>query len=216
VQSGFARTAAAAGAGAGAGQSTPRNLLGFHDGTNNLDPGDTTAMQRFVWVDQGDQPWLHGGTYLVMRRIRIHLEAWDRSTLLDQEQTIGRNKASGAPLGETGQFEPVNLNAEGSSGQPVIPDNAHIRQAAPGTNNGEAILRRGYSFMDGVDPQSGELDAGLVFVCFQKDPRTQFTPIQTRLSLNDALSPYLLHTGSGVFACPPGTSGRSTWGAELL
>ena len=151
-----------------------------------------------------------------MRRIRIHLEAWDRSTLRDQEQTIGRKKVSGAPLGGTGQFDSVDLAYSAITGQPVIPENAHIRQSAPVANNGQAILRRGYSFMDGVDPQSGELDAGLLFMCFQKDPRTQFIPIQTRLSLNDALSQYLLHTGSGVFACPPGTSGGSTWGAGLL
>ena len=211
MQNGFARTASP-----GGGRPTPRNLLGFHDGTNNLDPADTAAMDRFVWVDHGDQPWMNGGTYLVMRRIRIHLEAWDRSTLRDQEQTIGRKKVSGAPLGATGQFDTVDLAATSSSGQPVIPDNAHIRQAAPATNDGQAILRRGYSFMDGVDPQSGELDAGLLFVCFQKDPRAQFIPIQTRLSLNDALSPYLVHTGSGIFVCPPGTSSGSTWGAGLL
>lgn len=211
VQIGLARTSSAGGR-----QPTPRNLLGFHDGTNNLDPADTTAMRRFVWVDRSDQPWMNGGSYLVMRRIRIHLEAWDRSTLHDQEQTIGRRKVSGAPLGETGQFDPVDLAYSATTSQPVIPENAHIRQAAPVTNDGQAILRRGYSFMDGVDPQSGELDAGLLFVCFQKDPRTQFIPIQTRLSLNDALSPYLLHTGSGVFACPPGTSDGSTWGAGLL
>ncbi len=201
LQSGFAPAAAP-----GGGRPTPRNLLGFHDGTHNLDPTDTAAMQRFVWVDNGDRPWMDGGTYLVMRRIRIHLEAWDRSTLGDQEQTIGRQKVSGAPLGGTGQFAPVDLSASGGTGQPLIPDNAHIRLAAPATNDGQAILRRGYSFMDGVDPESGEIDAGLLFVCFQKDPRAQFIPIQTRLSLNDALSPYLVHTGSGVFACPAGTA----------
>jgi deferrochelatase/peroxidase EfeB len=211
VQSGFARTSSAGGH-----HPTPRNLLGFHDGTNNLDRADPAAMRRFVWVDHSDQPWMNGGSYLVMRRIRIHLEPWDRSTLHDQEQTIGRNKVSGAPLGGTGQFDSVDLAYSASTGRPVIPENAHIRQAAPVTNNGQAILRRGYSFMDGVDPQSGELDAGLLFVCFQKDPRAQFIPIQTRLSLNDALSPYLLHTGSGIFACPPGTSGGSTWGAGFV
>jgi deferrochelatase/peroxidase EfeB len=211
IQNGFAPASSP-----GGGQPTPRNLLGFHDGTANLDPADASAMRRFVWVDDPDQGWMTGGTYLVMRRIRIHLEAWDRSTLLDQEQTIGRHKVSGAPLGGRRQSDPVDLGALAADGEPVIPDNAHIRLAAPATNAGQAILRRGYSFMDGVDPQSGELDAGLIFVCFQNDPRRQFIPIQTRLSLNDALAEYLLTVGSGIFACPPGTSSGSDWGEGLV
>jgi deferrochelatase/peroxidase EfeB len=211
LQSGLARAASA-----GAGQETPRNLLGFHDGTNNLDPDDHRAMDRFVWVDSTQQPWMLGGTYLVARRIRIHLEAWDRSTLHDQQQTIGRIKATGAPLGGSRESDPVDLQAVGDYGLSVIPENAHIRVAAPTSNGDQAILRRGYSYVGGVDPQSGELDAGLFFVCFQKDPREQFIPIQTRLSLNDALAEYLLHTGSGVFACPPGTDEGGRWGEGLV
>ncbi|MGD0394207.1 MAG: iron uptake transporter deferrochelatase/peroxidase subunit [Acidimicrobiales bacterium] len=212
LQSGFGRTASA-----GAGRQTPRNLLGFHDGTANLDIGDGEAMDKFVWVDHdSDQPWMVGGTYLVSRRIRIHVEEWDRSTLQDQEQTIGRVKANGAPLGGTRESDPVDLAAVGLDGQPVIPDTAHIRLAAPTSNGGQAILRRGYSFADGVDPLSGELDAGLFFICFQKDPRLQFIPIQSRLSQIDALAEYLVHTGSGIFACPPGVSGDRTYGDGLL
>ncbi len=212
LQSGFGRTTSA-----GAGQPTPRNLLGFHDGTANLDITDEEAMNRFVWVGQdSDQPWMVGGTYLVARRIRIHLEEWDRSTLQDQEQTIGRVKMSGAPLGGTYESDPVDLYAVGMDGQLVIPDTAHIRVAAPGSNGGQAILRRGYSFADGLDPVSGELDAGLFFVCFQKDPRLQFIPIQTRLSQIDALAEYLVHTGSGIFACPPGIAGDRAYGDGLL
>jgi deferrochelatase/peroxidase EfeB len=196
----------------------PRNLLGFRDGTNNLDPSDDATMRKFVWVDRTttDQPWMAGGTYLVARRIRIHLEEWDRNTLDVQQDTIGRVKATGAPLGQTHEHAPVDLQALGSDAQPVIPEFAHIRQAAPTTNGGQAILRRGYSFADGVDPQSGELDAGLFFVCFQKDPRRQFVPIQSRLSLNDALSEYLVATGSAVFACPPGVADGKPWGHTLL
>ncbi len=201
----------------GAGQQTPRNLLGFRDGTNNLLPSDTAAMQRFVWVDRtGDQPWMVGGTYLVARRIRVRLEAWDRSTLGDQQLTIGRVKASGAPLGSDHERDRVPLDALGAGGLPVIPDSAHIRVASPSANRGKAILRRGYSFVDGVDPASGELDAGLFFISFQKDPRSQFIPIQRRLAGHDALSQYLLHTGSGIFACPSGTSPARPWGHGLL
>jgi deferrochelatase/peroxidase EfeB len=212
LEVGFGRTASP-----GTGRSTPRNLLGFHDGTDNLVSTDAGAMDRFVWVgSESDQPWMVGGSYLVARRIRIHLEAWDRSTLEDQQNTIGRIKASGAPLGGTSQFDPVNLEAVGDYGQSVIPESAHIRVAAPSSNSGQAILRRGYSFADGIDPDSGELDAGLYFVCFQKDPRRQFIPIQSRLAENDALAQYLLATGGGIFACPPGPATGRPWGHGLI
>ncbi len=98
----------------------------------------------------------------------------------------------------------------------MIPDSAHIRVASPASNRGQAILRRGYSFADGIDLVTGELDVGLFFVCFQKDPRAQFVPIQQRLSENDALDQYLLHTTSGVFACPPGVGPGESLGAGLL
>jgi deferrochelatase/peroxidase EfeB len=212
LQIGFARAASAGG------RPSPRNLLGFHDGTNNLVPADEEAMRRFVWVNHPtDQPWMIGGTYLVARRIRIHLEAWNDSTLVDQEQTIGRHRDTGAPLGGgTSEDYPVDLNALDSNGEPLIPDHAHIRVAAPGTNHGQALLRRGYSFADGVDASSGELDAGLFFICFQRDPRDQFIPIQQRLSQTDALAEYLLPTGSAIFACPPGIEAGEHWGAGLI
>jgi deferrochelatase/peroxidase EfeB len=211
LQVGFGRTASS-----GAGSPAPRNLLGFRDGTANLVPTDDAAMRKHVWVDDADdQPWMLGGTYLVTRRIRIHLEAWDRSTLGQQEQVIGRVRATGAPLGEADENAPLDLSYLDSSGQPRIPVNAHIRLASPVTNGGAAILRRGYSFLDGIDPTTGELDAGLFFICFQKSPADQFIPIQQRLAGLDALSPYLVHTGSGVFACPPGPAPGRPWGHDL-
>jgi deferrochelatase/peroxidase EfeB len=212
LQTGFGRTAAP-----GPDQPTPRNLLGFHDGTANPRPSNDAAMSRVVWVDRhGDQPWMVGGSYLVARRVRIHLEQWDRSTVEEQERTIGRTKVSGAPLGGKHENDQVDLDALTPEGLPVIPDSAHIRVAAPSTNGRQAILRRGYSFADGIDPVTGELDAGLFFICFQKDPRVQFVPIQQRLSENDALGQYLVHTTSGVFACPPGVSPGGTLGAGLF
>ncbi len=125
-------------------------------------------------------------------------------------------KDSGAPLGGRREDDPVDLAALGVNGQPLIPNNAHIRQASPAVNNGAALLRRGYGFADGIDPDSGELDAGLFFIAFQKDPAAQFVPIQRRLADNDALSQYLVTTGSGVFACPPGMAPGQVWGHGLL
>ena len=211
LQVGFGRTASA-----GAGQPTPRNLLGFRDGTDNLTGADQAAMDRFVWVGrETEQPWMIGGSYLVARRIRTHLEAWDRSPLDDQQRTIGRVKISGAPLGSTAERDHLDLRALGPDGQLLIPENAHVRVASPESNGGQAILRRGYSFVDGTDPDSGELDAGLFFVCFQKDPRRQFIPVQQRLSRHDALSEYVLHTGSAIFACPPGIAPGQSWAHAL-
>jgi deferrochelatase/peroxidase EfeB len=185
-------------------QATPRNLMGFKDGTRNLRAEDTEAMRRFVWLGEGDDvPWMAGGTYMVTRRIRMLIEIWDRSALLDQEDTIGRQKYDGAPLGGESEFETPDFAAR-RNGKPVIPADAHIRLASPQMNGGAEILRRGYSFTDGVVEELGELDAGLFFICFQRNPKTQFEAIQRRLGSSDALGEYIKHTSSAVFAIPPG------------
>src|SRR5262249_43144858 len=144
-QLGFGRTSSTSRS-----QDTPRNLMGFKDGTANIRAEDTEAMRRFVWVGGEGPGWMRGGSYMVTRRIRMLLEVWDRSALEDQEQTIGRRKYDGAPLGESGEFAPLDLAAE-RGGQPTIPADAHVRLASPSVNDGERILRRGYSFTDGVD-----------------------------------------------------------------
>jgi deferrochelatase/peroxidase EfeB len=209
-QLGFGRTATTSRS-----QDTPRNLMGLKDGTANIRAEDTEAMRRFVWVgDESDQAWMRGGSYLVTRRIRMLLEVWDRSSLEDQEQTIGRHKYSGAPLGGSEEFDPLDLEAE-KNGQPVIPVDAHVRLASAQVN-GERILRRGYSFTDGVDERLGELEAGLFFIAFQRDPEKQFVAIQRRLGSSDALNEYIKHVGSAVFAVPPGARKGGCVGETLL
>jgi len=199
-QLGFGRTATTSRS-----QDTPRNLMGMKDGTANIRAEDTAAMGRFVWVgNESDQSWMRGGSYMVTRRIRMLLEVWDRASLEDQEQTIGRRKYSGAPLTGTQEFDRLDLEAE-KNGKPVIAEDAHVRLASATLNDGERILRRGYSFTDGVDESLGELEAGLFFICFQRDPVKQFVPIQRRLGQFDALNEYIKHVGSAVFAVPPGT-----------
>src|SRR4029077_6471623 len=140
-------------------QETPRNLFGMKDGTANIKAEDQKAMDKFVWADEGPA-WMHGGSYLVTRRIRMILEVWDRSSLRDQEETIGRKKYSGAPLGEEDEFDPLPLDVKGDDGKPVIPENSHVRLASAQENDGVQILRRGYSFTDGVDQRLRELQAG--------------------------------------------------------
>jgi deferrochelatase/peroxidase EfeB len=200
-QLGFGRTSSTT-----RGQETPRNLMGFKDGTRNLRAEDTDAMQRFVWLSEGDDvPWMTDGTYTVTRRIRMLIEISDRSPLLDQEDTIGRQKYDGAPLGASKEFDPLDLDAR-RNGKLVIPADAHVRLASSEQNSGAEILRRGYSFTDGVVEELGELDASLFFICFQKNPKTQFEEIQRRLGSNDALNEYIKHTSSAVFANAPGAS----------
>ncbi|CAN5563854.1 iron uptake transporter deferrochelatase/peroxidase subunit [soil metagenome] len=210
-QLGFGRTASTSKA-----QAPPRNLVGFKDGTANIKAEDTAAMNDFVWLpDDEPEPWMRGGTYLVTRRIRMLLEIWDRAALNDQEATIGRQKGSGAPLGASDEFDDLPLG-EKKAGLPVIPIDAHVRLASPDVNKGEKLLRRGYSFTDGVDESLGTLDAGLFFIAFQRDPIKQFFAIQQRLGRNDALNEYIKHVASGVFAIPRGVQAGEYVGQELF
>jgi deferrochelatase/peroxidase EfeB len=199
-QQGFGRTSSTSRA-----QRTPRNLMGFKDGTNNVRAEDTAALEELVWARREDGPrWLAGGTYLIARRIRMRFDAWDASGLGAQQDTIGREKRSGAPLGGRREHDPVDLQATGPDGRPLIPVDAHIRLASPRENRGAEILRRGYSYGAATDATSSELDAGLFFIAFQRSPRRQFVPLQRRLARSDALNRFTAHTSSSIFACPPG------------
>jgi deferrochelatase/peroxidase EfeB len=209
-QLGFGRTATTSRS-----QDTPRNLMGMKDGTANIKAEDTEAMDRFVWVGGEGPAWMRGGSYMVTRRIRMLLEVWDRASLQDQERTIGRHKYSGAPLGGEDEFEPLPLEAQKGS-HPVIPVDSHVRLASAKENDGARILRRGYSFTDGVDESLGELEAGLFFICFQRDPAKQFVPIQRRLGQIDALNEYIKHVGSALFAVPPGAEPGGYVGQGLV
>lgn len=197
-------------------QQTPRNLFGFKDGTNNVKAEDTDVLREQVWAQSGDgQAWMAGGTYLVARRIRMHVETWDRETLDGQEQIVGRTKGTGAPLGQTGEFDQVDLDVGGAGGVPLIAPDAHVRLASHQTLNGARILRRGYNFVDGSDGV-GHLEAGLFFLAFNRDTRKQYIPMQQALSAKDAMMEYVQHTGSAHFAVPPGLTPTSNWGDGLF
>jgi len=208
----------------GSGQM-PRNLMGFKDGSRNLSGDDAAAMEQFVWVGGEGPEWMRGGSYVVLRRIRIALERWDRMPRDFQEHTFGREKSSGAPLGAEGELDPPDLKAMADEGDPVIPDSAHIRIAAPESNDGARILRRGYSYNDGMTfvrdrwppwREGPRYDAGLFFVCYQRDPRTGFIPIFDRLSKFDMLNQFVTHTGGGLFACPGGAAKGEYIGQRLF
>jgi deferrochelatase/peroxidase EfeB len=208
-QLGFGRTSSTS-----TGQTTPRNLFGFKDGTNNLKAENAETLDRFVWVGDGDSAadWLAGGSYLVARRIRMLIEPWDTSSLSEQEQTIGRSKGAGAPLGQRQEFDPVDFTVQ-RDGEPAVPPTSHVFLANP-THAKTAILRRGYSFVDGTDGL-GRLDAGLFFIAYQRDPETGFVQVQRNLRL-DAMNEYIRHTSSALFACPPGLRDDDDWWGRTL
>ena len=200
-------------------QSTPRNLFGFKDGTANLRSDETEKLNNFVWVADGDGPsWLTGGSYLVARRIRMRIEQWDRTTLLEQERVIGRQKGTGAPMGLSDEFDELNFDLKNDKDEPLIDTLAHVRLASPENLGGIEILRRGYNFTDGSDG-FGHLDAGLFFIAFVRNPVTQFVPMQNAISRDDAMNEYVTPTSSAVFACPPGIPEGDTstfWGSTLF
>ncbi|WP_345428632.1 iron uptake transporter deferrochelatase/peroxidase subunit [Pseudonocardia xishanensis] len=189
-------------------QDTPRNLFGFKDGTNNLKAEEPSLLDQHVWVSDGPD-WLVGGTYLVARRIRMHIEIWDRTSLDEQEQIVGRTKGVGNAFGQQGEFDQADLSGT------TIPVDAHIRLASSESLNGVKILRRGYNFVDGTDG-FGRLDAGLFFLAFMNNPQTHFVPMQSALARNDKMMEYLEHNGSAVFAIPPGLGQNEYWAHQLF
>ncbi|MCV7216681.1 deferrochelatase/peroxidase EfeB [Mycobacterium crocinum] len=197
-------------------QATPRNLFGFKDGTANIKAEDTDTLNQQVWVARGDGPdWMTGGSYMISRRIRMRIESWDRTTLLEQERVIGRQKGSGAPNGLKQEFEELNFDIVDNKNEPLIDRDAHVRLASQQHLNGIQILRRGYNFTDGSDG-FGHLDAGLFFIAFVRNPATQFIPMQMELARRDLLNEYITHTGSGIFAVPPGLRDGDYWGSTLF
>ena len=179
---------------------TPRNLFGFKDGTANV----TTEkdFNKVVWADSND--WMKNGSYMAVRRIIMHLETWDRTNLQEQENTFGRYKESGAPFGKQNEFDEVDLS--------LLPVDSHVRLAK---EVNLPILRRSYSYSDGIDPKTGQFDAGLLFIAFQKDP-DRFVKIQTNLGADDKMNEYVTHIGSGLFACFGGVKEGEYIGQDLF
>jgi deferrochelatase/peroxidase EfeB len=213
-QLGFGRTSSTSRA-----QQTPRNLFGFKDGTSNVKSEDTGLLNDHVWVPAGaasPEAWMEGGSYLVARRIRMHIEIWDRTSLREQEGLIGRTKSEGAPLSGGTEFTAPDFDAKGRASEPLIATNSHVRLAHPSHNDGVRMLRRGYNYTDGSDGL-GHLDAGLFFIAFVKDPRTHYVPMQLAMARKDTLAvEYLEHTGSGLFAVPPGVQPGGFVGGQLF
>jgi len=190
-------------------KNNPRNLFAFRDGTANPPSNDANLMNELVWTGSGEPNWAVGGTYQVLRVIRMHVEFWDRVGLNEQQNMIGRERSSGAPLGGTEEFDDprYDLDPEGKR----IPLQAHIRLANPRTapTADQRILRRGFNFTRGID-EAGQLEQGLIFSAFNQAPSRQFVPIQERL-LAEPMIDYITPIGGGYFFVPPGAGGPGDW-----
>ncbi|MFC5073279.1 iron uptake transporter deferrochelatase/peroxidase subunit [Kitasatospora cinereorecta] len=203
--------------GATARPMTARNLMGQIDGTGNPKPGESDFDER-IFVPAGGSPaheWLAGGSYAVVRRIRMLLDDWEKLPVGRQERVIGRRKADGAPLSGGSETTAMDLDKAGTDGRLLIPDNAHSRISSPAKNGGAAMLRRPFSYHDGIS-DDGTPDAGLLFICWQADPFKGFIPVQRKLDRGDALSPFIRHEASGLFVVPGGAAPGEYVGQRLL
>ncbi|WP_419996449.1 iron uptake transporter deferrochelatase/peroxidase subunit [Streptomyces boninensis] len=208
--SGFNRTP-----GATAHPMSMRNLMGQVDGTNNPKPEDKDFAAKIFVPKDGTPAWMAGGSYAVVRRIRMLLDTWDHLPADRQERVIGRRKSDGAPLSGGTETTPVALNKINKDGSFAILGDAHIRVAAPESNSGATMLRRSFSYHDGFR-DDGAPDAGLLFIAWQADPRHGFTPVQRKLDRGDGLSRFLRHEASALFAVPGGCAPGEYVGQRLL
>lgn len=201
--------------GATAHPMTARNLMGQIDGTRNPKPAESDFDQRIFVPEKGDPAWMANGSYAVVRRIRMLLDDWERLSGTAQEDVIGRRKSDGAALSGGTETTAMDLEKTDAKGNLVVPINAHARITRPDQNGGAAMLRRPFSFHDGIDTD-GVPDAGLLFICWQADPLRGFVPVQRKLDRGDALSQFIRHESSGLFAVPGGATEGEYVGQKLL
>ncbi|AOR33322.1 peroxidase [Streptomyces fodineus] len=201
--------------GATAHPMTARNLMGQLDGTRNPKPADSDFDRRIFVPASGEPAWMANGSYAVVRRIRMLLDDWEKLSVTAQEAVIGRRKSNGAPLSGGDETTPMDLEKTDAKGEYVVPLNAHARITRPDKNGGAAMLRRPFSYHDGFDA-NGTPDAGLLFVCWQADPLRGFVPVQRKLDRGDALSQFIRHEASGLFAVPGGAAQGEYVGQRLL
>lgn len=188
---------------------TARNLFGFKDGSMNPGPSEYQTLAEHVWVPNGtDQAWTVGGTYMGVRKIKMHIETWDRTSMREQQEIFGRERVSGAPLTGGSEKSEVDLAAQSPTGGPVIPMDSHVRLSHHSQFGGKKMLRRPYNYDSGLD-RVGRSEAGQLFISFQNSLTETFIPILENLLRNDRLNEYVTHVGSATFAIPPGTGDSS-------
>ncbi|GII88846.1 iron-dependent peroxidase [Sphaerisporangium siamense] len=183
------------------GRALTRNSLGFMEGHGNPDRrGSRRAFHDMIEVsDAGEPAWARHGTYQVVRLIRLAQKLWDADPVDVQEKIIGRRR-DGTRLDGVAPFDdmPFTGDADGS----ITPLDSHVRRANPHLPGIEPppMLRRSFSYGRGEDA-FGNVDEGLLFVCYQADLARGFEAVQRRLA-GEALSRYMLTTGGGYFFVP--------------
>lgn len=204
---------------------TLRNPMGFKDGTVNMAAQNPDVTKLLLWAGAEGPAWMQDGSYMVIRTIRVAIEHWDQMTLGFQEATVGRHKHSGAPIGKQHEFEAHDFDANDAEGNPIVAENAHVRMAAAITNDGAQIFRRSFSYDNGVANiaerwppwhQVMTFDAGQLFLCYQRDPRSGFSKIFENMAKFDMLNQFTTHVGSGLFACPPAARKGEYIGQQLF
>ncbi|MEV1129051.1 Dyp-type peroxidase [Agromyces sp. NPDC049794] len=206
-QRGFRRAA-----GAEASGTTMRNLFGQLDGTVNPAPG-SADFDQVVWVGDGPR-WLARGTGMVLRRIAMDLDGWDRIDRPGREFSVGRRLDTGAPLTGDAEHDEPDFEAVTKLGFPVISEVSHLRRSRSEEPR-ERIFRRGYNY-DDAPVGASVSDAGLLFASYQADVDRQFVPIQRRLDEADLLNQWTTPIGSAVFAIPPGCDEGGYIGETLV
>lgn len=191
--------------------ATGRNLMGQVDGTVNPVPG-TADFDRLVWIAGTEDDPLAGGTQMVVRRIAMDLDGWEKVDHAGRELTIGRRLSDGAPLTGRHERDDPDFAATDALGLPVIDPASHLRRARS-EDGSQRIFRRGYNY-DGVE--DGTPSAGLLFCSFQADITRQFVPLQQRIAESDRLNRWVSPIGSAVYTIPPGCSPDGFVGDRLL
>ncbi|HEX8094297.1 Dyp-type peroxidase [Jatrophihabitans sp.] len=180
----------------------PRNLFGYKDGIVN--PAEDEGL---VWIgkDSGQPDWAVGGTFMVVRLIRMLVEFWDRVGIPEQNAIIGRDRDEGAPLDGTSETDIPDYAADPDGA--VIPLDAHIRLANPRTpeTDRNRMLRRGYNYENHGMSRNGNSETGLIFCSYQQNIQDQFEATQLRLA-GEPMIDYIQPFGGGYFVVPPGVS----------
>lgn len=197
---------------------TARNLFGFKDGTVN--PRTDDEFDDQVWNPDG-------GTCMIVRRVAFDMPLWETADRVTREVSMGRDIPEGAPLSGGDEFTAPDPVKVGPDGLPLIDVHSHVALAtATGRDEAQRMLRRAYNYDLPVTADRADAladadlvalsDSGLIFTCFQRDPRTSFIPVQRRLAGGDRLNEWITHVGSAVFHVPGGTAPDGYWGQDIL